>query len=305
MKLALLRSRLKPWMLPIAMVTGIFCSPVIDAVAFLAPALIFVMLLITFCKIDPRHFRITRMTWALLAVQVVGALAVYGALLHVNRVLAQGAFICVFCPTATAAPVITGMLGGSVPRLVTYSLVSNVAVALTAPLLFSMMGSDVSFMESAVTIAARVFPLILGPLAVALLLRRTVPGVHGVLARNQGLSFYIWAVSLIIVVGRAVSFMMAEPRTAIPLMVGLGAVSMVCCAAQFTIGRRIGRHYGDRIAGAQALGQKNTVLAVWMAIAYLNPISSVAPAAYVAWHNIVNSMQIYRKMHADAKAARQ
>ena len=305
MKLALLRSRLKPWMLPIAMVTGIFCSPVIDAVAFLAPALIFVMLLITFCKIDPRHFRITRMTWALLAVQVVGALAVYGALLPVNRVLAQGAFICVFCPTATAAPVITGMLGGSVPRLVTYSLVSNVAVALTAPLLFSMMGSDVSFMESAVTIAARVFPLILGPLAVALLLRRTVPGVHGVLARSQGLSFYIWAVSLIIVVGRAVSFMMAEPRTAIPLMVGLGAVSMVCCAAQFTIGRRIGRHYGDRIAGAQALGQKNTVLAVWMAIAYLNPISSVAPAAYVAWHNIVNSMQIYRKMHADAKAARQ
>ena len=305
MKLALLRSRLKPWMLPIAMVTGIFCSPVIDAVAFLAPALIFVMLLITFCKIDTRHFRITRMTWALLAVEVVGALAVYGALLPVNRVLAQGAFICVFCPTATAAPVITGMLGGSVPRLVTYSLVSNVAVALTAPLLFSMMGSDVSFMESAVTIAARVFPLILGSLAVALLLRRTVPGVHGVLARNQGLSFYIWAVSLIIVVGRAVSFMMAEPRTAIPLMVGLGAVSMVCCAAQFTIGRRIGRHYGDRIAGAQALGQKNTVLAVWMAIAYLNPISSVAPAAYVAWHNIVNSMQIYRKMHADAKAARQ
>ena len=305
MKLALLRSRLKPWMLPIAMVTGIFCSPVIDAVAFLAPALIFVMLLITFCKIDTRHFRITRMTWALLAVQVVGALAVYGALLPVNRVLAQGAFICVFCPTAPAAPVITGMLGGSVPRLVTYSLVSNVAVALTAPLLFSMMGSDVSFMESAVTIAARVFPLILGPLAEALLLRRTDPCVHGVLARNQGLSFYIWAVSLIIVVGRAVSFMMAEPRTAIPLMVGLGAVSMVCCAAQFTIGRRIGRHYGDRIAGAQALGQKNTVLAVWMAIAYLNPISSVAPAAYVAWHNIVNSMQIYRKMHADAKAARQ
>ena len=207
MKLALLRSRLKPWMLPIAMVTGIFCSPVIDAVAFLAPALIFVMLLITFCKIDTRHFRITRMTWALLAVQVVGALAVYGALLPVNRVLAQGAFICVFCPTATAAPVITGMLGGSVPRLVTYSLVSNVAVALTAPLLFSMMGSDVSFMESAVTIAARVFPLILGPLAVALLLRRTVPGVHGVLARNQGLSFYIWAVSLIIVVGRARSLL--------------------------------------------------------------------------------------------------
>ena len=85
MKLALLRSRLKPWMLPIAMVTGIFCSPVIDAVAFLAPALIFVMLLITFCKIDPRHFRITRMTWALLAVQVATGGAVYGVLAKLFR----------------------------------------------------------------------------------------------------------------------------------------------------------------------------------------------------------------------------
>lgn len=302
MNIALLRSRIKPWMLPIAMIVGVFCSGVIDAVAFLAPYLIFVMLLITFCKIDLKHFRITRMTWALLAVQLAGALAVYGALLPVNNVLAQGAFICVFCPTATAAPVITGMLGGNVQRLVTYSLVSNVSVAVTAPLLFSMMGSDVSFLESTVTIAAKVFPLILGPLIVALLLKKTVPGVHRVMARNQGLSFYIWAVSLIIVVGRAVSFMMKEPRSAIPLMVALAAVSMVCCAMQFRIGRKIGLRYGDRIAGAQALGQKNTVLAVWMAIAYLNPIASVAPAAYVAWHNIVNSWQIYRKMHADTVA---
>ena len=47
------------------------------------------------------------------------------------------------------------------------------------------------------------------------------------------------------------------------------------------------------ISGAQSLGQKNTVLAVWLALNYLNPLVSAAPAAYVAWHNIVNSWQIY------------
>ena len=30
----------------------------------------------------------------------------------------------------------------------------------------------------------------------------------------------------------------------------------------------------------QALGQKNTVLAIWMAVTYLNPLSSVGPGSY-------------------------
>ena len=49
-----------------------------------------------------------------------GAIAAYMLLSRVSE-LAQGAFICVrICPTATAAPVVTGMLGGSVPRVATH-----------------------------------------------------------------------------------------------------------------------------------------------------------------------------------------
>ncbi len=56
----------------------------------------------------------------------------------------------------------------------------------------------------------------------------------------------------------------------------------------------LGRYYGDPVSGGQGLGQKNTVLAVWMALAYMNPIASVGPAAYIAWQNIVNSWQLMR-----------
>lgn len=262
----------------------------------MAPILIFVMLLITFCKIELRNFRVSAMTWLLLAVQMLGALAAYFAILPVNEVLAQGAFICIFCPTATAAPVITAMLGGDIQRLVTYSLVSNIAVAATAPLLFTMMGGDVSFVESTITIASKVLPLILGPLAAAIVLKKVLPDAHRTLAYRQGISFYIWAFSLIIVVGRAVSFMLAKPADRIPLMTALALVSLLFCSLQFVVGRRIGASCGDKIAGAQGLGQKNTVLAIWMALSYLNPLSSVAPAAYVAWQNIINSTQIYFKM---------
>lgn len=50
---------------------------------------------------------------------------------------------------------------------------------------------------------------------------------------------------------------------------------LVTCCLQFYFGKRIGSAYNDRISAGQALGQKNTVLAIWMAVTYLNPLSSV------------------------------
>lgn len=286
-------------MLPIAMLGGVLFHDFIDKIEFLAPYLIFVMLLITFCKVRPSEFRVTRLSWSLLAVQLLGSLAVYAAILPFSPDIAQGAFICVFCPTATAAPVITGMLGGSVPRLATFSIISNVSVALTAPAIFTMMGSGagahISFCDAMLAISSRVVPLLIMPLALAFILLYAAPKAHKAIATRQSLSFYIWAVSLFIVVGRAVSFVMSEPSDKIGEMICIALASCVVCCGQFIIGRRIGRRCGDKIAGAQGLGQKNTVLAIWMALSYLNPISSVGPAAYVAWQNIINSWQLYRK----------
>ena len=49
-----------------------------------------------------------------------------------------------------------------------------------------------------------------------------------------------------------------------------------------------------RVSCAQSLMQKNTVLAIWLAMAYMTPLASVVPAAYIAWQNILNSWQLFR-----------
>lgn len=288
--------------MPMAMVAGLLFHNFMDKIAFLAPYLIFVMLLITFCRVKFENVRITKFSWSLLAVQVLGALMCYFAILPFDEVIAQGVFICIFCPTATAAPVITGMLGGDIVRLITYSLISNTVVAILSPFLFAMMSqADISIISSTIIIAERVVPLIIAPLIVAMILRRVTPRVHKVIAEHQSLSFYIWALSLFIVVGRAVSFILKEPAGCIPQMIALALFSLVACLAQFGIGRRIGRACGDKVAGTQGLGQKNTVLAIWMALTYLHPLSSVAPAAYVAWQNTINSLQLYFKAKRDSR----
>lgn len=309
MKATRIRAMLKLWMLPIAMAGGIVFHNIMDYLAVLSPFLIFVMLLITYCKVNLSDLRVTRLSWALLAVQICGSIGVYLLLRPFGETLAQAGFICVFCPTATAAPVITGMLGGSVPRLATFSFVSNLTVAITAPMLFTFMGAhghgaDMSFFEITGLISLKVVPLILGPLVLAMIIKAALPGVHKCVASHQGLAFYIWAVSLFIVVGKAVSYVMThigEPGASGKLMLAIAGVSLAVCCAQFFIGRKIGKHCGDKIAGAQGLGQKNTVLAIWMSLTFLNPVSSVGPAAYVAWQNIINSTQLWLKARRDKR----
>lgn len=283
-------------MLPAAMLSGLLFHNYISYVAFLTPYLIFVMLLITFCKINPREFGFSRMIWQLLAVQVSGGIAAYIAVAPLSTDVAQGLFICVFCPTATAAPVVTGMLGGSVTKLVAYSLVSNVTVAVTAPLLLAWTGeSGIDIIATSIQIMGKVAPLILLPLVTALAMRKLMPRLHREIGSRQSLSFYLWALSLFIVVGKSISFILAEPASKTYEIITLALGAGIVCVLQFAIGRKIGSRHGDRISGAQGLGQKNTVLAIWLALTFLNPISSVAPAAYIAWQNTINSMQLYFK----------
>lgn len=300
-----LRTRLKPWMLPVAMIGGVLFHEPIGKIQWLVPYLIFTMLLITFCRVKPSSFRLGPMIWKLLAVQLVGAVIIFIALRMVSLPLAQSVMLCVLCPTATAAPVVTGMLGGDIGRVASYSIVSNMATALLAPVLFVWAGAsaEMSVATEFVLIASRVAPLICFPLGAALLLYFIAPRAHAAVAGVQGISFYLWAVSLFLVVGRAVSFVLEEPVSAIPLMIAMAVCAGLVCVAQFYIGRRIGRRYGDAVSAAQGLGQKNTVLAVWMALNYLSPVASIGPAAYIAWQNSINSYQLYLKMRRENRGS--
>lgn len=284
-------------MLPVAMMGGVVFYRWIGYLTFLSPILIFAMLTVTYCRIEPRDFRIGRFQLVLLMAQMALAGIVLALLLPIDHTVATGVFICVFVPTATAAPVITGMLGGSIGRVATYSLLCNMAVATAGPVVLAAVGEhpEMTFAESLQRICSGVLPLLILPVITALLLRYSWRKAHDVLAQSQSLSFYMWAVALFIVVGSSVSFIIRNFDPAhIGQIAALVAGSMVVCVAQFAIGRKVGARFGDVVSGGQSLGQKNTVLAIWLALTYLNPLASVAPAAYVAWHNSVNSWQLIR-----------
>lgn len=283
--------------MPLGMVVGaLLCRQIVwvDTAleGMLTPVFIFTMLFFTFCRVDARKIRFSWMHLWLLLFQVVGSFGLYFALVSLNVVVAQGAMICVLAPVAMAAVVIGGMLGANVESMVAYSLLCNVAIALYAPFLLHAFGNGECTMMQ---ILQRVAPLLIAPFVAGQFCRFALPKVGAWVANHSQISFYIWLLSLIVIVGRTTCFILDHEEADRTVEIMLAVVALVICLSQFALGRWIGRKYGDTVAGGQSLGQKNTVLAVWLSQAFLDPVSSVAPTAYIVWQNIVNSYQLWRK----------
>ena len=292
-----LHRNVKTVAMPSAMLVGaVLCRPVTALETWsgrmVTPVLIFLMLFVTFCRVRPSEMRLSMLHGWLLLFQTIACVGVYFLLLPLDRTVAQGAMICVLAPVAMAAVVIGGMLGANVATMATYSLLCNMAVALLAPAVLSFAGTGAC---SFAGMLARIVPLLVLPFAAAQCCRAVLPGVAGWVAAHSQISFYLWLVSLAVVIGRTTAFLIDLHDASAATELWLAAAALVICLVQFKTGRAIGRRYGDPAAGGQSLGQKNTGLAVWMAQSFLDPISSVAPTAYIVFQNFVNSYQIWRK----------
>lgn len=303
---------LKNWTLPISMLIGTLAYLLFAKVALLAPAkpyihsfvsfitpwLIFAQLLLTFCKIDIKELRPKWWHLWLLLIQGFSCVLAAGVLLIVPMSelsigIWEGMMVCLICPTATAAAVITGKLGGNAATLTTYTLFSNLLGAIMVPLVFPLVEphEGLTFWSAFLKILSKVFPLLLAPFFVALFLKHYLKGVHRWLMEHSGMAFYIWAFALALVMGQTARSLINSDASA--WLVALGG--LLTCVVQFFFGKRIGSRYNDRISAGQALGQKNTVLAIWMAAAYLHPLATIAPGSYVLWQNIINSYQLWKK----------
>lgn len=313
---------IKNWTLPLAMLTGTlgyfilanipFLAPtkpyINDLIAYLTPMLIFAQLLLTFCKVEKLN-ELKPKAWHgwLLLIQTFSCLAIAVLLVccpmeETYREVFEGAMVCLICPTATAAAVITGKLGGSASTLTTYTLLSNLLAAVAVPLVFPLVEphAGITFFAAFLKILSKVFPLLLLPFFLAWFLRMFLPPVHRFLLKFHSLAFYLWGVALAIVSGQTVhSLATSDAPVFVEVLIALAG--LITCCLQFFLGKSIGGHYNDRISGGQALGQKNTVLAIWMAYTYLNPLSSVGPGSYVLWQNIINSYQLWKKRKKEMK----
>ncbi|MDR0893842.1 MAG: bile acid:sodium symporter [Prevotellaceae bacterium] len=314
---------LKNWTLPLAMLTGILGYILFAEVSWLAPAkpcvrimsdyltpwLISAQLLLTFCKVErlrelrPTVWHVWLLLFQLLMLLIVVTILLYLPVSGTWRIVLEGVMVCFICPTATAAAVITGKLGGNASTLTTYTMLSNVLAAVVVPLFFPLVEphAGLSFGAACFRILSKVFPLLMCPFLLAWLLRHVWSAANQWLVGLYDAAFYMWAMSLMIVTGQTVRSLV-NSEISVVIEVGIALVALLACGIQFGLGKHVGGRYDDRITGGQALGQKNTVLAIWMTYTYLNPAASVAPGSYVIWQNLFNSWQLWQKRRKESQA---
>lgn len=277
----------------------------------LMPTVLFIMLFATFCKVNPRDMRVRGWHVWLVTFRLLSCLLI-ALYLHFTpgapgELLLEGLMLCLVCPTAGAAAVITGRLGGSETSLTTYTILCNLAAAVAIPLVFPLVErhAGASFLGQFLLILRRVFPLLIFPFLMAWGLREFFPKAHArVVAGCRDLAFYLWGFGLVLSVGQTCRFLADSPVSA-HLKWLLSVVSLAACALQFFMGKNVGAAYGECIGGGQALGQKNTIFAIWVAYTYLSPVLSVAPGTYIIWQNVFNSWQLWRKQKRDEDIKKQ
>ena len=174
-------------------------------------------------------------------------------------------------------------------------------------------------------ILRKISPLLIAPFIAACLLRYAYDQYQKKKGSDKrftlptklaSMPFYVWVATLVILMSD-LSYSLIDQSYSWWTIAILCVGSLLTCLMQFGLGKWIGyrfpattkgKDYRDvvidpaaasysmekvsQITAGQAFGQKNTTLAIWMAQAYLVPIASMAPAAYIIWQNIFNSIQL-------------
>lgn len=314
---------LKDWTLPVAIgvgtvsyltfdmvpaldAAGTALAPVFDT---LFPVFVFLTLFVTFCKVDFHQMRPHRWHVGVLVAQLLLVAVNIGIILWTKSLesslsslssplLWEAMLTCIIGPSASAAPVVVGKLGGNISTMTTYTLISSLASALMIPAVFPILEptAHVTFLSAFFIILQKVSLVLLLPLVLGWLVQHYMKGLCRWITSKNDLSFYCWCISLSITTGITVKNIVHSDAST-ELLLWIAVASLLLCFVQFFIGRGVGRWLGEEVNSGQALFQKNTALSIWVAYMYLNPVSSIGAGCYVLWQNIINSLELwqYRK----------
>ncbi len=280
-------------MLVTCFAAGWFC-PWLAALKPLMPWCLVYMLTVVFLRMDTTPRALTPRHWIVMGVNIASAFLIWGAMLlcGVPERFAQAAFFTAITPTATAAPVIVNLLGGSITFATVGFLLSTLCVSAVLPLAVPLVLHQPAWSVLPM-IAFRVGVVTLMPLVGALLLRRFV----GERARAWGQrltpsTLYTWML-LVAIIAAAASDYLRTISDQLPLgdILWVLAINLAIGVITFGGGALLGGPDRRREC-SQLLGQKNTSYTTYLAFACDAPFAALGPAFYVFFHNAWNGLQL-------------
>jgi BASS family bile acid:Na+ symporter len=273
----------------IAIVIGIL-FPQAGSYSFLIKPLLMFILFFPFLELKVTAFYKSTL-WIIIA-NIALAITAYLLLLPFNSDLAFVSFITAIAPTGISAPAVASFLALDVEYVTLSTILTNSVIALTLPFLIPLLTHQANSLSPR-EILLSVLGLFLIPLAIAQTLKLLKPQLLKSAGKFKILSFYAWSVVLFVAGAKASHFILYESTTSLLTIAAIATVSLVICAANFGLGFLIGgKHFAKE--ASQSLGQKNTMLTVWVSLSFLQPVVALGPMFYILYHNLYNSYQLFK-----------
>ncbi len=289
------------------LIGGIYYEP-LSQLAAIIPYSVGLILFLSFVGISASQLIPERMHIKLLVAQHISTLVFVAtpALLGYYDI-AEGIYYCAGAPVAAAAPAVLTMLRGKVAFITTALILSHICFIIVAPLVLPLLAQDshLSYSELLKHVLRNVSLLLLLPAILAIAIRKVYPASQQWTRKGANLILIIWIINICIISAMGVQRII-KSDTSWHDMIPLVICAAIVCLANFCIGYKLGKpNYAREFS--QGMGQKNTILTLYLAgQPYSSPIAYIAPAFYVLFHNLANSIQLHlaqRQQERDAREA--
>jgi BASS family bile acid:Na+ symporter len=266
--------------------------PIGHHLTFLIRYFLMVMLFFAFLEVKIEKAIVTPAHLKVVLLNVLIPLVVFYLIQPFNLMIALAGFVICSAPTAAGAPVIAVLMKKKVSYVTASVILTSPVMALvipfTLPLVLHVHG-EVNAWEVLLPVAQVVFI----PLLLAQLIRNFWSGAKTWLEPFQKLPYYLFLANVYIASAKATDYVLHDEQTAWYEFLWIALTIGFICLMQFKIGEWVGAKE-TAIESGLALGRKNTMFALWIALTFINPVAGLGPIFYIVFHNVYNSWQMYK-----------
>ncbi|MEM6377661.1 MAG: hypothetical protein AAF705_05590 [Bacteroidota bacterium] len=265
---------------------------------FLVRYTVMVMLFLAFLNIDFNWKVLHRNHISVMIIQLILPILIFYSIRPFNQEIALACFTVGLAPTAAGAPVMAAFLKTKVEFVTASVILTTPVVALFLPLVLPYMVSVDQPINTLEVLGPTAF-LVFAPLISSQIIRNYRKSWLPFFSRFKALPFYLFVSNIYIAAGKATHFIRFEASVSTSILVLTGIAVAITGLILFKIGEWVIGRQVFTLESGLALGRKNTMFALWVALTFINPMVALGPIFYILFQNSYNSWQLFNlnKIH--------
>lgn len=259
--------------------------------SFLIRYFLMIMLFFVFLNINIHRRIIQKLHLKVLLANVLIPLLIYFCLQFLDETVAVAVFLTALAPTAAAAAIIAQLLKAKVEIVAASTLVTSAGMALIIPFLLPFIVKIEGTIDT-LSVFLPIVVVVFVPLFLAQIIKKTLPKVQQILSKQKDIPLYLFIVNVYLAMAKSTNFIQTSEDAKIDTIIWIAVATGLLCIVNFQVGERIVSR-DLKYEGGLALGRKNTMFILWLALTFVSPIAALSPIFYILWQNIYNSIQLW------------